>query len=985
MIRLSMRKKYVIPLAIALFVFGWAQNTVVAKPVSIAQVKAVAQRWMSTSVLPFGGNTRSRIQNIRARQLIRGTTLYYAVDLLPKGCIIVSPDDLIEPVIAYLPNGSAAFSKGNPIIDWLDADLEGRRRALFTSKVIQKQRSSGNYLLNKLNQKKWRDFSSHTMKWSDESADIRVSPLVDTQWGQTGLNNGDICYNYYTPQHYPAGCVATALAQVIRYHSWPERGIGSNEYHIVVDNVSQSAITLGGDGNGGPYPYATMPNNPSSEDMEQIRSIGMLCYDAGVACQMHYKQDGSATSFEAARSALLTTFGYGNSIIYLNSNRDITSNISETCDSNLDAGLPVLLAIGSPNSAHAVVCDGYGYNESTIYHHINFGWSGACDAWYNLPVTTSPYNSAFMAIYNIFPEGIGEVVSGVVTDVEGRPIADAEVSIIANASGEQITFKDTTDKRGIYGIPNIPSDIDVSVTANKAGFLFKTLKVTVGDSRDGSEVCGNVWGANLTGRLVVADSIAPTCKITTSTSITNTNPVEFHVSFSEPVQGFGRESIVVSNGRITGITGDWSDYKVVVHPAVDGVVRCNVKGMSCTDYFGNGNRLSNYASITYDTIAPNVIVARAEEQSNPAETMPIRFQVTFSEAVSELTADDIAVSGTACGIPEISVHGGPIVYLILVNGLVTKGTVTVMVKADSVLDAAGNKNPQSTGTTNSVSYAPDKLAINILFPTPEPSCTRNVPDLVLSGTTVGFGDDITWTWSLNSGSTGTCYGSSDWESSPIILNDGENKLTVSAADTIGNSFTTELMVKYTECVPGDMWSGLSLISLPIEPDCVDPKTATGFLDYWVAYNAQTQRYSKYESSDHFEWFRISAQTPGRGFWARFGEMARVVPSGNIPSQSVNRTIRLQQGWNLIGTPFTSPIEWGLERIMVRVPGGVAQTLAQNTSLVSSWLWGWHSDSKSSTGGNYYLIMESGLNHTLEPWNGYWIKASQECELIIPVP
>ena len=33
---------------------------------------------------------------------------------------------------------------------------------------------------------------------------------------------------------------------------------------------------------------------------------------------------------------------------------------------------------------HEVIVDGYGYNSATLYHHLNLGWTGMADAWYNL-------------------------------------------------------------------------------------------------------------------------------------------------------------------------------------------------------------------------------------------------------------------------------------------------------------------------------------------------------------------------------------------------------------------------------------------------------------------------------------------------------------------------------------------------------------------------------------------------------------------------
>ena len=988
MIGIRVCRRLTLSLVMACAVLVLASSVSIAKPVSIAQVKAVVRSWMFSSASTFGNDSNRRIAKVSKRQLTSGVTLYYIVDMSPTGCVIVSSDDLIEPVIAFLPDGYTTITKDNPLIAWLDADMQGRHKALFDGKNIYKplaSRVSGHAARN---QSRWKQFTSNVSAWSDTAADVRVAPLVSTQWGQSEIGNGEYCYNYYTPRHYPSGCVATSLAQLIRYHSWPEEGIGTRESRIVVDSVSQMATTLGGDGNGGAYSYSTMPTSPSSDrfvSTDQLRAIGALCYDAGVACETQYNPNGSAATFASARRALLDTFKYENSIVFINSGKDITPNIPKICDSNLDAGLPVIFAIESPTSAHAVVCDGYGYNDSVIYHHLNFGWSGVCNAWYNLPETTSPYKSVFMAIYNIFPKGTGEVVSGRVVDGEGRPISDTEVSITTTVSGKQITLKTTTDIRGIYGIKNVPSNRDVTVVANKPGYSFNSVDVSVGSSRDNSAVCGNVSGVDITGQLLVADMIGPSCTVSTTTNHTNNAPLTFHVAFSEPVLDFSSESMVVTNGQITDISGDWSNYTVVVEPKADGYVQCNVKGMSCTDFSGNGNRLSNYAVILYDSTNPGVIISRAEGQQDPAESLPIKFRAVFSEAVLGFTSSDVVFSGTARGVPKISVQGGPKEYLILVNGLVSKGTVGVEIEVNSVTDAIGNPNTSVSETATPVTYAPNTPAINILFPTPEPSCIRNVPDLVLSGTSVGFEGDMEWSWSLDSGATGTCYGNTDWESSPIWLEEGENKLIVSATDTAGNSYSTELKATYKECVPGDAWSGLALVSLPIEPDYADPKISTGFLNYWSAFIPQEQRYSPYASSDRYEWFRIPAQTPGRGFWAMFDTKPSVVPSGNIPDQASNRVIRLYPGWNLIGSPFAAPVEWGIERIMVRTPGGVAQTLSKRTDLANCWLWGWRPDADLPNRGSYYLVTEYSLDCNLEPWKGYWIKARQECELIIPAP
>ena len=72
-------------------------------------------------------------------------------------------------------------------------------------------------------------------------SDVRIAPLTQSTWDQqTAAGAGTTaCYNYYTPPYgagnitnYPAGCVATAMAQLMRYYQFPSAGIGTAGFTI---------------------------------------------------------------------------------------------------------------------------------------------------------------------------------------------------------------------------------------------------------------------------------------------------------------------------------------------------------------------------------------------------------------------------------------------------------------------------------------------------------------------------------------------------------------------------------------------------------------------------------------------------------------------------------------------------------------------------------------------------------------------------------
>ena len=235
-----------------------------------------------------------------------------------------------------------------------------------------------------------------------------------------------------------------------------------------------------------------------STTLTQRQAIGALTYDAGVAVHMQYASSGSGAYMDDADAAMTNTFGYSNSIYGYNNNNNIsTAALSTMLNPNLDWGNPVILGISSSSEGHAVVADGYGYNSSTLYHHLNLGWSGTSDAWYNLPnIDSSPYsfNVVDSAIYNIFISGSGEIISGRVTLTgSGSPIAGATVTATRSGGG---TYSAVTNSNGIYAIAKIPSNSSYTVSVTKTGYSFTNTVVSTGLSQDNSSTPGNCWGVD---------------------------------------------------------------------------------------------------------------------------------------------------------------------------------------------------------------------------------------------------------------------------------------------------------------------------------------------------------------------------------------------------------------------------------------------------------------------------------------------------------
>lgn len=452
-----------------------------------------AQAWLATFPSAQGSRMSPEMEDVLAYPDEQGEALFYLVKLRPAGFLVLSPDDLIEPVIAFSARGAFEADPRNPLYDFLCKDLFERRAWVDAQQSYSRLRGerfvpSG---LQRLARDKWEALSGYGPQAAIPSVDDpRVSPLVGSRWNQS-TDGGGYCYNYYTPNHYVCGCVATAMAQLIRFHSFPTAGIGVHSYSYTVDGSSQSGNTRGGDDAGGAYVWASMPLDPPTSTPEAERQmIGRLTWDCGISVNMSYASGGSGTDTLQSATALKSLFTYSNAIKGYRSGGELVGNgYNEMANPNLDAGLPVLLGITGSAGGHAIVCDGYGYNAGTLYHHLNMGWSGSDDAWYDLPNigTWAGFTTVYKCVYNVFTSGTGQILSGRVVDTDGNPVSGVTVS----AGG----YTDTTDSRGIYALVHIPAGT-YTVTAAKTGYVFpdQAGKV-VGTSVDNGAV-GNLWGVN---------------------------------------------------------------------------------------------------------------------------------------------------------------------------------------------------------------------------------------------------------------------------------------------------------------------------------------------------------------------------------------------------------------------------------------------------------------------------------------------------------
>ncbi|MEV6965896.1 Ig-like domain-containing protein [Hamadaea sp. NPDC051192] len=201
-------------------------------------------------------------------------------------------------------------------------------------------------------------------------------------------------------------------------------------------------------------------------------------------------------------------------------------------------------------------------------------------------------------------------------------------------------------------------------------------------------------------------------------------PINFAVTFSEPVSGFDAADIGFTGSTAGGIlvatvTGSAAAYTVsVTGMTTEGAVVAGIAAGVATNGGGEPNEAStstdNSVSWTPDGTAPTVIIDQVASQTDPASTTPIAYAVTFSEPVTGFDAADIGFTGsTAGGTLAAAVTGSAAAYTVKVTGMTTEGTVVASIGAGAATDAAGNPSTASTSTDNTVDWTPVAPTVTI--------------------------------------------------------------------------------------------------------------------------------------------------------------------------------------------------------------------------------------------------------------------------------
>lgn len=198
--------------------------------------------------------------------------------------------------------------------------------------------------------------------------------LSTAAWGQWAP------FNNLTPQHYPTGCAATAMAIVMRYHQWPDVGSGSKT-HIWKDSVMTANF------GSTHYDWANMPVSYESYNDAQANAVAVLMRHLGVSVEMYYDAESSGARQTLVPGALQQYFRYGATARLLTASDYDAATWDGMMRKEIDNNRPVIYTGESiqGRGAHGFVLDGYRDN----LFHFNFGWNGSGNGFFAISAITS--------------------------------------------------------------------------------------------------------------------------------------------------------------------------------------------------------------------------------------------------------------------------------------------------------------------------------------------------------------------------------------------------------------------------------------------------------------------------------------------------------------------------------------------------------------------------------------------------------------------
>lgn len=409
-----------IAVIVVILSIGWLPAEMItpdmATTVAQAHVESMRNVWSRISQLEGQAVTIGDLNPLKDAE--SQNVLGYVVALEPRGFVVVSGETNLTPIIAYSYRSRFPWQEDpeNTLLNMVRTDLALRLEALSVTDASILSTNDG----------LWRAYLTGNVPLADTNqwppvGSTSTGGWLETTWSQR-FPWRDYCpLDPSTGERCAVGCTATAMAQIVNYHSVKNYYLGDIEFgeddRYVTDTRKIRIDQHSGSRDFPSFPVLneyldTLADHYSSGIPLDDHDLATLSFACGVSVEMDYTSEGSSASLSDAADA------FRNKFKFFSAQRVKTKDVTwfyDTLKQNMKDALPAELEVWSSDDVygHAIVCDGVreisGQKEE---YHLNYGWGDdspapITEAWYSLPegLPQDPYpmNIVRSGIINILP------------------------------------------------------------------------------------------------------------------------------------------------------------------------------------------------------------------------------------------------------------------------------------------------------------------------------------------------------------------------------------------------------------------------------------------------------------------------------------------------------------------------------------------------------------------------------------------------------
>ena len=302
--------------------------------------------------------------------------LFYVYNLSGGGFVIVAADNCARPILGYSNEGRfPTDDMPEAMRKWLrhyEREISKASEISSLSFLAPEETGQEGRKPGLIRTERWSGVLLPTVNWDQKEPFNSLCPKDGRSLSK-------------------AGCVATAMAIVMKYHRWPLRGQGSVRYATWTRGIQVSAnfdVEYKWDNMLEAYVQQTSGNQWTQQ---QADAVATLTFHCAAAVEMDFTSGSSGALAWDVPPALIDNFGYDRGLFLAYRNLYSEDEWNSLLQKELDEGRPLLYGGMTglelkEDEGHQFVIDGYYTDDETLqsFYHANWGWSGFGNGYYLL-------------------------------------------------------------------------------------------------------------------------------------------------------------------------------------------------------------------------------------------------------------------------------------------------------------------------------------------------------------------------------------------------------------------------------------------------------------------------------------------------------------------------------------------------------------------------------------------------------------------------